>query len=256
MKLTKDEIRRHVFAAYKNSPAKAYSDVRTYVETRKPPPYKLSGDEESAFKEIVWELALQGVISPVGKGVEGLFYGARLTEYGRKCVAQERVLPHDIDGYLTNLRDSMGGEPDEMLLQYVKEALDCFHRNNLQAAVVMLGVAAERSLQILKDVHVELLDEDERQKALKKLNNRNLRTRFDALWKRVQKPGIPEDLQDKLEGDFWGTFQLIRRSRNEAGHFTTVETDKLTVLACLASFPGYVRTLFQLLNHLQIEGSN
>lgn len=250
-KLTESDIRRHVLAAYKQGPGKDYGDIRTYVAMRKPSPHDLTYKEDAAFQKVMWELASQGVISPRGRGVDALLYGARLTEYGRECITQERVLPHDIEGYLANLKNAMGNEPDELILQYASDALECFHRNNLRAAVVMLGVAAERSLEILKDAYVQTLVEEKRPKALSKLIDRNLRKRFDNLWKRIQQVETPDELQDRLEGDLQGAFHLIRRSRNEAGHFTTIETDKLTALACLASFPGFVRTASSLAAHFE-----
>ena len=135
LNLTESEIRKHVFAAYKQGLGKDYGDIRTYVATRKPPPHDLKYKEDVAFQKVMWELALQGVISPRGNGVDSLLYGARLTEYGRECITQERVLPHDIEGYLANLKDAMGSGPDGLILQYASDALECFHRNNLRAAV-------------------------------------------------------------------------------------------------------------------------
>ncbi len=249
--LTEREIRKHVFAAYKQSLGKGYGDIRTYVATRKPPPHRLNYKEEATFQKVMWELTLQEVILPTGKGVDALLSGVRLTEYGRKCITQESILPHDMEGYLVNLKDAMSNGPDELIVQYASEALECFHRNNLRAAVVMLGVAAERSLEILKGAYILTLPAEKRQKALSKLNDRNLRNRFDSLWKRIQQAKIPDELQDRLEGDLHGAFELIRRSRNEAGHFTTIETDKLTALACLASFPGFVRTFVSLATYFE-----
>jgi len=248
--LTESDIRKLVFAAYKYKPGMEYGDAKGYVKTHKPSPLHLNGKELAAFQKIMWELALEGVISP-GTGVEQLLYGARLTEYGRQCISEEQILPHDIDGYLANLKIAMGDELDELILQYTSDALECFHRNNLRAAVVMLGVASERSMEILRDAYVQTLDEEKREKAISKLNHRNLRQRFDNLWTCIQQVETPDELHDKLEGDLRGAFQLIRRSRNKAGHFTTIETDKLTALACLASFPGFVRTTFALAAHLR-----
>jgi hypothetical protein len=248
--LTESDIRKFVFAAYKEKLGKGYDGVKGYVATRKPPPHGLNGKELAAFRKVMWELALEGVISP-GTGADQLLHGARLTEYGCQCITQGRILPHDIEGYLGNLTTAMGDELDELILQYASDALECFHRNNLRAAVVMLGVASERSMEILKNAYVQALVEEKRSKALSKLNDRNLRQRFDNLWKRIQQVKTPDKLHDKLEGDLRGAFQLIRRSRNEAGHFTTIETDKLTALACLASFPGFVRTTFALAAHLR-----
>lgn len=251
MTLSESEIRKYVLAAYRQGFAKSYGDVSTYVATRKPPPHRLEPAEEASFRQVMWELAMQGVVSPRGAEVGELLRGVRLTDYGQACVSQEHVLPHDIDGYLGNLKNCMGQACDGFVLQYAKEALECFHRNNLRAAVVMLGVAAERSLDMLKDAYTQRLDEQERSKAVPKLNARHLRDRFNYLWSRIQKAGMPEELQDRLEGDFWGAFQLIRRSRNDAGHFTVIETDKLTAVACLASFPGFVSTLSKLVVQLK-----
>ena len=254
--MNEQEIRKHVFAAYGSSLCRSYGDIRTYVATRKPPPHELSGAENKIYRKVMWDLAMQGVITPLGPELDTLLHNARLTNYGLECIAQEQVLPHDIDGYLASLRNSMGNETDGTLLQYSEEALECFHRSNLRAAVVMLGVAAERSLELLKYAYLQTLEEKARPKALSKLNDRNLRKRFDNLWKRIRDNTIPEDLEDRLEGDLRGAFQLIRRSRNEAGHFTPVETDKLTALACLASFPGYVRTVFQLVDFLKASSDS
>jgi len=251
--MKESEIREHVFTAYKQGMAKSYGDVRTYVSTRKPPPHELNSLEEDGFRRVMWDLALQGVVSPQGVPAAVLLNTARLTEYGRQCVAQAALLPHDIDGYLENLKTCMGAASDELILQYAKEALECYHRNNLRAAVVVLGVAAERSLEILKSAYVKRLGEEERAKAAPKLNARHLRDRFSYLWKRLETMNLPGSLQDRLEADFWGAFQLVRRSRNDAGHFTAVETDKLTALACLASFPNYVRTVFALAAHVRGE---
>jgi len=249
--MDKEEVRRHILKAYKESLGKSYGDIRSYVSHRKRPPYRLSPSEDAAFRQVMWGLTLQGVMTPSGKAVDDLLHEAHLTEYGQKCIAEDRTLPHDINGYLAHLRVSMGLEKDDLLIQYAEDALECFHRDNLRAAVVMLGVAAERSLEILKHAFLQTLDQEKRSKANQQLKKHLLRQRFDYLWKRIEQLGIPDDLQDKLEGDFWGAFQLIRRSRNNAGHFTAVATDKLTALACLAAFPGYVRTVFQLIEYLK-----
>ena len=250
MAMLESEIRKHVFDACRQDLVRSQGDVHTYVMTRKPPPYELTTSEEATFRRVMWELALQGVIEPGASEVRALLQGANLTEYGRLCVQQEQTLPHDSEGYLRALKDRVGSKPDDLIMQYTTEALECFHRNNLRAAVVMLGVAAERSLELLKAAYADSLGGDERAKAEQKLNARHLRDRFEYLWKRVREMDLPSDLQDRLEGDFWGAFQLVRKSRNDAGHFTPVETDKLTALACFASFTGFVDTLSRLVERL------
>lgn len=250
MGMLESEIRRHVFDAFRQNLVCSQGDIHTYVTTRTPPPYQLTKSEEEAYRRVMWELAKQGVIEPGPQESRELLQCAQLTEYGKACVLRGEELPHDPEGFLKSFHDAMGGEVDKLSTQYLAEALECFHRGSLRAAAVMLGVAAERSLDCLRAAYTAGLSADSRAKAEKKLNSRHLRDRFEYLWQRVRELDLPADLRDRLEGNFWGTFQLIRRSRNDAGHFTTIEIDKATALACLASFPGFVRTLRELIPHL------
>src|ERR1039458_9807917 len=60
----------------------------------------LASGERSVILEAIWSLIVQGILVPgLDDSNEGLPF-LRLTEYGKRCVEEDRILPHDPDGYI------------------------------------------------------------------------------------------------------------------------------------------------------------
>src|SRR5580700_8104320 len=60
----------------------------------------LTDHEKTLIMEVVWSLIIQGILIP---GLNDSNQGGpflRLTEYGRRCIQEDRMLPHDPDGFL------------------------------------------------------------------------------------------------------------------------------------------------------------
>lgn len=85
----------------------------------------------------------QGVIAPGAIGN----YGPNLpnfhvTEYGLKCLEEHEILPYDVDGYLDKIKSIPS--ISEWVEFYIKEALQCYNANCMEAAVIMLGLSSEK----------------------------------------------------------------------------------------------------------------
>src|ERR1700674_3108011 len=108
----------------------------------------LERGDETLFVEVIWSLIIQGILVP---GLDDSNQGwpfLRLTEYGRQCVEQERLLPHDPDGYLREFNRAVPGA-DQTIAEYVTESLQCYIHGLNRAAAVMLGAASEQAILLL-----------------------------------------------------------------------------------------------------------
>lgn len=102
-----------------------------------------SRDDIKKIYEQFHLLLNQGIIAPGAIGN----YGANLpnfhvTEYGLKCLEAKEVLPYDVDGYFQRIKNI----PciTEWVEFYIREALQCYNANCLEAAVIMLGLSSEK----------------------------------------------------------------------------------------------------------------
>ena len=108
------------------------------------------GRRELAFlaQDVLWEFMIQGMIGP-GLNIDNFnlpFF--HITVYGEKVLNKGEFLPHDPTGYLERFRKETPSI-DSTVESYLAESLNCFTRGSLIASVVMLGVASERTFQLL-----------------------------------------------------------------------------------------------------------
>ena len=83
----------------------------------------------------------QGIIAPGAIGN----YGPNLpsfhvTQYGLKCLEEHEILPYDVDGYFEKIKNIPS--ISEWVKFYIKEALQCYNANCMEAAVIMLGLSS------------------------------------------------------------------------------------------------------------------
>lgn len=85
----------------------------------------------------------QGIIAPgaVGNYGDNLPY-FHVTEYGLECLKAKEVLPYDVDGYFQRIKNIP--YVTEWVVFYIREALQCYNANCLEAAVIMLGLSSEK----------------------------------------------------------------------------------------------------------------
>jgi len=172
------------------------------------------------ISEVVWGLILEGVLAPGTGWQSPNLPFLRLTEYGKKCVAAGDVLPHDPDDYLARLKQ-LCPSIDGLTLLYLGEALQTFRAGNHLATAVMIGVAAEPTLlRLVESVHQSLDTPQKQAKFEQATKGKPIKKQHWELLARLRSPArpLPATLTDVLHQHLGGIYDLIRRTRNDAGH--------------------------------------
>lgn len=201
--------------------------------------------------EVIWSLIIQGILVP---GLDDSNQGypfIRLTEYGRRCVAENRLLPHDPDGYLREFQKAVPGV-DSTIREYLTESLQCYIHGLYRAAAVMLGGASEQAVLLLIESHAASIAdpvaknrfETEVNKAQSVFRKYELfEKRFDTI-----KSQMPKPLIENADSIIRGIFDMIRGSRNEAGHPASGgQVDRDIIYPHLRMFIPYCERIYGLI---------
>lgn len=225
--------------------------VQKKVLERKPQAIALA-ELQIAVCDVVWELVLEGVLAP-GNGNSS--YSTRelpqlhFTEHGKRCLAAGELSPHDPDRYLERIKnDSPGVDPITLL--YLGEALLTFKHGSHLATAVMVGVAAENILLNLVDAVRTALDTPARQtKFEQETTGKKAKVLHDKVLDRLASPHtpLPATLGSIVNRHIDGIFDLIRESRNDAGHPTGRRMERPETHALLLLFPVYCKTAHELI---------
>lgn len=204
-----------------------------------------------------WQHAAWGLLSAGYVVFDGLEisrpneWRVRLTPKGELVAKDEPISPHDPTRYMQRLLVK-APNTTSIVKGYLEEALNCFGTDCYLACAVMLGVAEESWTLETAGKYAKwagvaaqsLADKLAQPKLfyLKKIEEffKSLRGRLDA---------IPAHLKDTFELDVAAILQLIRLTRNEAGHALTAKLDED---ACFSHLVVYARAhlhLHQLQDH-------
>ena len=182
----------------------------------------------------------------------------RLTAYGAEVVSHAEYTPYDPDGYLAQLRREIS-MIDAVILGYAEEALKT--ANGLPFGRIGNDwVRAEKAILLLVDGFGNAISDLVKKTEYEKdTQTWVISKNFDALWRRLEpltkklppaaSPVLPSRLSDDLQVILERTFDLIRTTRNEAGHPTGKLIERETVHANLILFPGYCRRVYGLLDY-------
>jgi hypothetical protein len=187
------------------------SDGRAYLEP----------GESSLIHEVVWTFIIQGILVPgVNDSNQGWPF-LRLTDYGRRCIEKETVLPHDPDGYFSDFHASVPNV-DHVVVEYLTEALQCFLRDLQRASAVMLGAASEKAVLVLIESYANAISDKARKTQVENqlAKATSIFRKFDVFERGFigVKTNLPKHLSENTDSLLRGVFDLIRNSRNEAGH--------------------------------------
>ena len=191
-----------------------------------------------------WQLVLEGVFAP-GKQV-----GYRLTPHGAKVIAEKQVTPHDYDGYLQRIT-SHSPSIDLTTQMYLSESLRTYRTCNYLASTVMLGVASESVLLKVVDAMCGALDSQAKIDTFKKATTGKFAsTQHAEVWSRLRShiALLPDPLKDVVEPHLSGMFNLIRESRNDAGHPKGRKMERDETYGLLMMFQPYCKTAYALID--------
>jgi hypothetical protein len=201
---------------------------------------------------VVWGLIIEGIYTPGSSIQHPNLPALRVTEYGQCCFDAGELTPHDQENYLARLKKACASIDGTTLL-YVGEALDTFRAGNYLASTAMIGVAAESMLVRLVDaVHGALNTLQKKTKFEQDTKSKKAKRQHDELLVRLRSPAspLPTEIESVLTQHIDGIYDLIRRTRNDAGHPTGRRMERDETHALLLLFPTYCKTVHDLIEWL------
>lgn len=196
--------------------------------------------------EALWGLVGEGLVylDPAGQGPDNWQW--RLSATGVQAVSGGSWEPRDPEGYLGRLRQHTP-TVDSIAIRYVTEALRAFNARCYLASSVMLGVASERVVDGLgKAIVSRGGDSAKRLRAVLENPRTSQFSRFTEMRKHLEpmRSELPDGLADTLTLD--AVADLLRLTRNEAGHPTGTEVDEDTAYTHLQMAARYIQKITDL----------
>jgi hypothetical protein len=204
-------------------------------------------------REIIWELAFQGIIVPgIDSGTQSSLPWFKITEWGKHSLERGEYLPHDATLYVERLRRELP-LVDESIVLYITEALKCFRFGAFIASAVMVGVAAERMILVLKEGVSNRLDSEDKKKRFESAASDTIKRLYTATWKRLEpvREQMPDGLREAIGVELAAIFEVVRRTRNESGHPTGIKIDRHEAEALLLLFPTHIKTVYAVIDWLK-----
>jgi hypothetical protein len=118
----------------------------------------------------------------------------------------------------------------------------------------MIGVAAESMLgRLVEAVHAALATPDRKAKFEKETRGKLAKKQHDEVLARLRSPAspLPVEIESVLTQHIDGVYDLIRRTRNDAGHPTGKRMERDETHALLLLFPTYCKTVHDLIGWLK-----
>lgn len=119
----------------------------------------------------------------------------------------------------------------------------------------MLGVASEKGILLLAEAYTNaIIDPSRKQKIQKEIDDtQSIFTKFNILKKEFDL--IKKDLRTKVGDDIDlqlnSVFDLIRITRNDAGHPTGAKVDRRRVYSNLQVFTRYCKIIYDLIEYFK-----
>lgn len=203
--------------------------------------------------EALWGLVGDGLVylDPAGQGSGTDNWQWKLSRIGIQAITSGTWEPRDPEGYLNRLR---GHSPsvDPVAIRYLSEALSAFNARCYLATSVMLGVASERVVDGLARAVLEKRG-DAAKRLRQTLGNPRASqfSRFTEMRKQLEpiRSELPEGLADTVTLD--AVADLLRVTRNEAGHPTGGNVDEDTAYTHLQLAARYIQKMTDLQDHLR-----
>lgn len=201
----------------------------------------------------------QGIIAPGAVGNYGPNLPAfHVTEYGLKCLKTKDILPYDIDGYFAKIQNIPS--ISEWVEFYIKEALQCYNANCMEAAVIMMGLSSEKIIEEQIDALLGYLSRNftnEFSQMQNELSNIRLASaKFDCYKKYFDmiKNNISDQtfkdmlpLVDRIALQVYSNFTRI--TRNELVHPSDTKMERIEVLMIFISFIKYCQIQYGFIDY-------
>jgi hypothetical protein len=194
---------------------------------------------ESCAEEAFWYLLRSGYLAPnsSGAGSPGIrFHRYTVTERGAEWFKGREPLPECTNDYMKFLTDRVP-HVDDVIVQYMKEALHAFNGQSYFAAAVMIGAASEKAIYLLAGDMVTALKSAQSEKLEHLLTKRGAAKEvLDFILKVIErhKKLLPSD---GAVFQLTALFDAIRTERTAAVHPNTAEVSGDSVRLLTTVFP-------------------
>jgi len=225
---------------------------------------------EEAGKEvrrILFELATAGVISFGAKHSKGEHYEDdkiwwphfALTEWGKEQIKKKPPWIYDGYCFIKNIKEQIP-DLDSVIEEYYAESIHAFNLNLFFASAVILGGAAERSIEMLVEALDKFFDaRSPKNSNLKKAKNaRTISEKEKRILEciKAEKRGtLKNPAFSDYEHKISPIFNSIRLARNEKGHPKNIDIDQLSNYSHLLLFRIHLLALFPMIRWLQDNSS-
>lgn len=225
---------------------------------------------ENATSEVwavCWSLVADGIIAP---GVQNMLdlppnyqhsgytyerlYGFPsffVTAFGIRFLAERRDQPTPLEGerYRKAVTERMP-DASEVIVRYVDEAMATYESRHHLAATVLIGVAAEEVARRLYAALGEHLDEKRREKYKESLHrkrgsaNEQLEQFISTF--EAHKAELDEPLRRRVDTYLVYLINVLKLSRDDAGHAHIARVDREVAYMMLVSFPVLVGVVVEI----------
>lgn len=220
--------------------------------------YDIPSSIADPLREILWQLIIQGIIVP-GVGMGGATGEAglpffQITDWGKRCLEIGEFLPYDTGEFIARLKSKVPSV-DQVVLLYLTEALQCFRAGTYLGSAVMVGVASEKILIVLRDAIQSALDTQQKKtKFSADTTGKSVKRLFEEIQKRLD-PVLEQICsalnKEDINAELGGVFDLIRKTRNDAGHPTGRSIEREEAFALLQLFPAYCKSSYDVIGWLK-----
>lgn len=210
----------------------------------------LSDADELYLNQLIWDLIAERIITPGINTSNPNLPFLRMTDFGKSVASDSSTKYYDPDGYVARLR-TLVPNVDEVIVQYLSEALNCFRQRLFFSASVMCGAAAEKAVLLLLSSIAKSESDVKKKKELEGLLERpNLPKIFDAIQSKVdqliEKKELPYSVHQGASQHLISLFEMIRVHRNEAVHPNAGKVTREKVFLSIQTMPEALQVLLRL----------
>jgi hypothetical protein len=172
-----------------------------------------------------------------------------LTDAGSDAPNDRETNPNNQGAYLERLRRRVPLVSD-VVMRYVREAVDTFNRRNHLASTIVIGVASEAAFLEMARSFARWLPEPDGSAFLTRVENRvnSFSRKFEDFRNKLEPRSkeLPSELAENLKLNLDGIANLLRLNLNEAGHPTGSHPTHDDCYDQQYVFVGYMRRMYDL----------
>jgi hypothetical protein len=161
-----------------------------------------------------------------------------ITKRGQDWANTVEPLPEDYNGYMRQF----DANTDDVVRQYVSEALNTYIRGTYFASAVMVGAASEKAIYLLADDLLLAIQDTTKQRSMRnRIDDRKLDRLFMSIESTINaghaSKTIPYDVMDGTTRHLLSLFEYIKVQRNDAIHPLNFRVSADSVRFSLNAFP-------------------